>query len=67
MSILQKIYTQFKRRGLSITADASKALDRILKSESDVDGILAELLDHVSDRIEKRESKAFGMKLMVIN
>lgn len=49
------IFRAFKNKGLSLSAEASKALVSVLSKEADKDGSLGVILDAINERIEKRE------------
>lgn len=55
--INREIFKAFKSRGLSLRADASKALARVLLQEEDLSGSLQMILGEIKDRIEKKDIK----------
>ena len=56
-SINREVFKAFKIRGLSLQADASKALNSVLSREDDPLGSLNLILGEIKDRIEKRDIK----------
>ena len=52
------IFRAFKSKGLTVSADASRALIIVITKENDPDNSLALILDEVKERIEKREIKS---------
>jgi hypothetical protein len=52
------IFRAFKSKGLTLTADASRALCKILISETDWEDTLNNILDEIKERIEKRDIKS---------
>jgi hypothetical protein len=54
-SINREIFKAFKARGLSLQADASKAILSVLLKENDKEGSLKVILSEIKDRIEKKE------------
>ena len=54
-NINREIFKAFKTRGLSLKADASKALSSILSREEDILGSLNDILAEVRERVDKHE------------
>ena len=52
------ILRAFKSKGLSLSGDASRALNRVLTVEDDPSGSLDRILEEVKERIEKRDIKS---------
>ena len=51
------IFKAFKTRSLSLTVEATQALESVLAREDDIEGSLKLILDELKDRIDKREGK----------
>lgn len=66
-AISREIFKAFKSRGLSLKADASKALMSILLREEDVSKCLSFILSEIKDRIEKKEIKDAMIDLETIS
>jgi hypothetical protein len=52
------VFRAFKKKGLTLSADASRAVSKVLLVEEDVEGSLERILDEIKERIEKREIKS---------
>jgi hypothetical protein len=57
-NLTKDIFNAFKRRGLTLTSEASKALARELRDYPDINESLTIILDNIRARIEKREIKS---------
>lgn len=55
MDLSRQIFKAFKSKGLVLSADASRALTRVLVAEPDIPGSLELVLTEIRSRIEKRE------------
>ena len=49
------IFRAFKTKGLSVSADASRALSSVLAKENNPEGSLSLILDEIRQRIEDRK------------
>lgn len=58
MSASRTIFRSFKSKGLSISADATRALESVLSREEDFDGTLQRILAELKDRIEKQDVRS---------
>lgn len=64
------VFRAFKKRGLSLTADATRAIGKVLTAEDapeDLEASLERLLDEIKDRIEKKEIKSSVIDLDAIS
>ena len=64
--VQREIFKSFKSRGLSLRADASKALLRVLLQEEDIQDSLNIILAEIKDRIEKKDIKSSVIDLGII-
>ena len=64
--VQREIFKSFKSRGLSLRADASKALLRVLLQEDDIQDSLNIILAEIKDRIEKKDIKSSVIDLGII-
>ena len=49
------VFRAFKKKGLTLSADASRAISRVLAGEESAESSLEQILDEIKDRIEKKE------------
>jgi len=63
-TIAREIFRKFKNKGLSLTADASRALERILSKEDDSREGLDTVVNEIMFRIQKRESKKSHLPIL---
>lgn len=66
MDLSKQIFKAFKSKGLSITAQASKAVNEVLSQEQEPENALYLVLDEIRDRIEKREIKSSVIDVDII-
>jgi hypothetical protein len=66
MDLSKQIFKAFKSKGLTITAQASKAVNQVLSQEQEPESALYLVLDEIRDRIEKREIKSSVIDVDVI-
>ena len=64
--VQRDIFKSFKSRGLSLRADASKALLRVLLQEEDIQSSLTMILTEIKDRVEKKDIKSSVIDLSTI-
>ena len=64
--INREIFKAFKARGLSLRADASKALQRVLIHEDDAQAALSSVLEAIKERIEKKDIQSTVIDLASI-
>ena len=64
------VFRAFKKKGLSLTADASRAIGKVLTADDapeDFESSLDRLLDEIKDRIEKKEIKSSVIDLDTVS
>lgn len=66
MDLSKQIFKAFKSKGLTITAQASKAVNQVLSQEQEPESALYLVLDEIRDRIEKREIKSSVIDVDII-